>query len=304
MKSKCCRDTTLANYYGIWKHFNEFFIKLDTKPRTWEDRLILFVGHLINNNRKSSTIKSYISAIKTVLRLDGEHIDEDKYLLKSLTRACKLNNDKVNTRLPIQKGMLAIILNQTELRFQSQPYLAKLYCALFTAAYFGLLRIGEVAVGNHTILAKDVHIGSNKQKLMFVLHTSKTHGLNKEPQIVKITSTSDTKIIHRSNGQHFNVNNICPYSILRDYLNIRDGYRSFTEPFFVYRDSIPIKPDVLRKILKELLDQAGFNKYYYNFHSFRVGRSGDLARMGISIEIIRRLGRWRSSAVYEYLKKV
>ena len=62
-------STTQKNYYNIWKSFNKFFIKLDRKPKDWGARLTLFVAHVINNNRQSSTVKSYISAIKAVLKI-------------------------------------------------------------------------------------------------------------------------------------------------------------------------------------------------------------------------------------------
>ena len=58
------RGSTKDNYYGIWKNFNEFFIKLDHKPDQWEDRITMYVAYLINENKKSSTVKSYISGIR------------------------------------------------------------------------------------------------------------------------------------------------------------------------------------------------------------------------------------------------
>ena len=57
----------MKNYYGIWKTFNQFIVRLDFKPTNWEDRITLFAGHLIHLGRKSNTVKSYISAIKAVL---------------------------------------------------------------------------------------------------------------------------------------------------------------------------------------------------------------------------------------------
>ena len=95
-------DSTKVNYYAIWKQFNEFFIRLDHKPDTWEECLILFVGFLVDKDLKSNTIKCYISAIKAVLKDDGKTLDEDTYLLKSLTKACSLRNDRVYTRLPVK----------------------------------------------------------------------------------------------------------------------------------------------------------------------------------------------------------
>ena len=61
------RDTTRQNYYNIWGIFNKFLLRLDVKPKNWEDRLIMFAAHLVDEWKKSTTIKSYISAIKAIL---------------------------------------------------------------------------------------------------------------------------------------------------------------------------------------------------------------------------------------------
>ena len=45
----------------IFQNLNEFFIKLDDKPISWEKRLVLFVGHMIDKKRQLSTTKSYCS---------------------------------------------------------------------------------------------------------------------------------------------------------------------------------------------------------------------------------------------------
>ena len=58
-------------------------LRLDHKPDNWGDRLILFVGHLIENKKQSSTVRSYISAIKSVLRKDDQEVIEDEYLLSA-----------------------------------------------------------------------------------------------------------------------------------------------------------------------------------------------------------------------------
>ena len=143
-KNKHLRNSTMANYYSIWRQFNEFFIKLDRKPDSWEERIILFVGYLIEKKRQSQTIKSYVSAIKLVLQHDGIEFNENKFLLMSLTRASKLVNDKVKTWLPIQKGLLHVLLATTDKYFneKNQPYLSLLYCNLFLTAYYGLFRVG------------------------------------------------------------------------------------------------------------------------------------------------------------------
>ena len=145
--------TTKKNYYSIWKVFNTFLIKLDCKPRSWEDRLMLFVGYLVQNNCKSSIVKSYISEIRAVLQQVNVVLQEDRVLLTSLTKACRLRNDRIMVRLPIQKGVLAMLLNEINCILDNQPFLRVLYRALFSTAYFGLFRVGELGSADHPVLA-------------------------------------------------------------------------------------------------------------------------------------------------------
>ena len=295
LKCKGNRDSTRKNYYSIWRHFNEFYIKLDVKLPTWEERLTLFVAYLIETNKKSNTIKCYISAIKSVLMEDGVELNENKYLLTSLTKACRLVNDRVKTRLPVKKGMLGILLNMIEQIFdeeRNQPYLSILYRALFSTCYYGLFRIGEITNGSHPIAVKDVHIGVNKKKMLFILHTSKTHWRDSKPQLVKISSSGaiDEKKKH------------CPFKLLRDFINVRRKYKSDHEPFFVFSDRTPVDSTSTRKVFKLLLERCSFNTNAYGLHGFRAGRATDLAAAKIPIPLIMKLGRWRPNVVYKYLR--
>ena len=56
------------NYYVIWKLFNKFILKLDLRPKSWEDRIVLFVGYLISEKKQSAMMRSYISGLRTVLK--------------------------------------------------------------------------------------------------------------------------------------------------------------------------------------------------------------------------------------------
>ena len=73
-------------------------------PNKWEDRLVLYVAYLIQQKKRSATVKSYISAIKGILFNGGVCITEEPVLLASLTRACCLSNDTYNNRLTIRNG--------------------------------------------------------------------------------------------------------------------------------------------------------------------------------------------------------
>ena len=155
MKLNHNRLATISNYHIIWKQFNAFLIRLDIKPKFWEERVALYCAHLMEKGTKSSTMSSYISAIKAILRADNYEWSESRVVFSSLVRACKLNNDIIKPRLPIHIGMLEILLFEIDRIYSgTQPYLQSLYKAVLCLGYYGLLRIREMAIGSHSILAK------------------------------------------------------------------------------------------------------------------------------------------------------
>ena len=280
------------NYFNIWRSFNDFIIRLDEKPISWEDRTSLFLVYLIEKGAKSSTIKSYKSAIKSVLTDDGYDWNDNKIMLNCLTKACKIKNDVVMTRLPIERKLLDLILFELERIFSKQPYLEILYKALFAISYYGLLRIGEVTKGIHVIKAKDVHIGINKDKLLLVLYSSKTHNIESRPQKVKIEAAEGINEIKF----------FCPFKLLRLYMKLRGNFKNDADQLFVFHDNTPVKPSHARSTLKQGLKNLGLNDKLYNFHSMRIGMATTLIRNNHSLEDVKRAGRWRSNAIYRYLK--
>ena len=257
LNSKHFKASTRKIYFSVWRQFNEFFVRLDNKPETWEQWLTLFVGYLIENNKQSQTVRSYISAMRAMLAEVDVFLDDDQFLLAALTRACKFKNDRASMRLPIRKGMLRILLKTTSDFFngKQQPYLATLYCALISTAYFGLFRVGEITTGSHPVLVQDVHIGRNKKKILFILRTSKTHGVYDPPQSIKITTTKlrpNTKSLDQEKIRQMDIDfaEFYPYDILRHYISERPKYIRTSEPFFVFADNSPVTPVVyLRKLL-------------------------------------------------------
>ena len=137
----------------------------------------------------------------------------------------------------------------------SQPYLITLYSAMLATAYFGLFRISEITYSPHVVKAVDVHIGLNKKKLMFVLHTSKTHGRDSKPQIIKIKEKGrETSTGHA----------ICPFELLKKYLKVRQSRKELQELFFVFRDWSPVKVQQFRNLLKRLLSINGIDNRLYS----------------------------------------
>ena len=191
-----------------------------------------------------------------------------------------------------------MLIDKTHALFSNQPYLDALYTALFSTAYFGMFRVGELTSGEHPVLVNDVQIDRNKQKILFILRTSKTHGYHAKPQLVKIQSYS-----MKSDTNHQNKNSCnCPYSILRTYISMRPRFHHKNEPFFIFRDFSPVRPYHMRKVLKITLRKCGFEENCYDTHSLRTGRTEDLVNVQqVPIDVVKKLGRWKSNCIYRYL---
>ena len=187
-------------------------------------------------------------------------------MINSLTKACKLINDQVRTRLPIQRGQLVMLLEKLDSHFETQPYLRSLYKAMYVSAYFGLLRVSEMTEGQHAIKATNIQTGVNKPKIMFMLKSSKTHDAQAGPQIVKITSEPIT-----GTDRQLRKDPICPFSIIQEYLDRRGPAKHRDDQFFVFSDGSNVKDSHFRTNLRTILQLAGFESTAYCTHSFRIG---------------------------------
>ena len=199
----------------------------------------------------------------------------------------------MHIRQPLQKDILQPLLNTVQKHFSElgQIYQMDLYLVLFSMTYFGLFRIGEVTESPHVVKACDVKIGVNKRKIQFTLRSSKTHGKDTYPQKVKISSSS-----------RFKNATFCPYKLLNNYIACRLTRSSKEEQFFVFRDKRPITPSNFRATFKSMLELAGYNATLFSVHSLCAGRSLDLLSLGVSVKTIKKIGRWKSNAVYSYLR--
>ena len=208
---------------------------------------------LINQGVQSSTLRSYVSAIKHTLTTDGYKWDDDKVLLQVLIRACKIENDVVKTRFPVHFSLLEMILFEIQRKYQAAPYLSTMYIYLFCLAYYGMMRIGELTEGNHALKAKDVHIGSNKDKILLILYSSKTHDKESPPQKIRISNSEITK------GKQF----FCPFTVTQKYARFRGNYISDSEQFFIFAGRSPVKPFHVRNTLKDILKLLNLNHKFY-----------------------------------------
>ena len=297
LMSKQQRCSTAKNYLSVWCQFNKFVMSLDVKPDIWEDSTTLFIGYLIKKGIQSGTIKSYVSAIKKTLVTDGYDWDDKLVLVRSLVKACRIVNDYVRIRLPIHCGLLEVILFEKRyLTGNNQVYLEVLYKTIFALSYYGLMRIGEVTKSPHILRARNVHIATNKNKILLILYSSKTHDESSLPQQIKITANKD------DHSNSYTQRHFCPFYLLRKYLILRGDYTSDSEQLFIFHDKSPVRANHAREILKLMINRIGLNSALYGMHNFRIGWTTDLVKYNYPIEKVRVMGRWKSYVIFKYIR--
>ena len=187
---------------------------------------------------------------------------------------------------------------EIERKFANQFYLECLYKAILAMMYYGLMRIGEVAKGSHTAKAAHVHVDQTKQKILVMLFSSKTHGKKDLPQKIKITSLKnccELLLMHRI---------FCPFKLINQYISVQGpGFKTYEEPFFIFQNREPaLLPSHVRTVLRQLLSDLNLDASLYNTHSACTGCACDMWRSSYSLQEICKAGRWRSNAVFKYLR--
>ena len=164
--------------------------------------------------------------------------------------------------------------------YYDSGYLSHVFYVMYFLLYNLALRISEVlhysGKFNHAIRREDVRLCD---------------------KLLTITIRSGK---HNDSPMNYDIN--CPHRLywhLTQFLKIRGTKKG---PLFCLRDGRPITRSYFTAQLKEDISALGLNAKDYNCHSFRVGRTSDLAVEGASDRQIALIGRWRSDAFREYIR--
>ncbi|XP_053377252.1 uncharacterized protein LOC128547836 [Mercenaria mercenaria] len=196
------------------------------------------------------------------------------------------NTDK---RLPISYDILRQMV-QVLPQVMVNPELRLLCQTMFVAAFFALLRIGEITVtqsgDRNTILLKNVsfqYINHKPMKASLVL------GSFKHSQGVSATV---------SVKRHKN-KNTCPVRLLHKYIN---SCNHTTGTLFKFPCGRPVTDIFFKSDLRECIQKCRLDSALYTPHSFRIGGATHAYDCNLSDSRIRFLGKWKSNAYQKYIR--
>jgi len=272
-------------YSKHWSAYSDFAKTHETEasPLVSAESVCLFVAHLHNKNLASATIRSYLAAISYAHKLNSLVDPTTAFIVKKCMEGSKrLSMKKTMVRLPISFDILKRLVETTERAFKS-TYDILLYKAMFLLAYHACLRAGELSYstdGSHTLSLEQIRETSKGYNITF---NSFKHSRNPVKCSLRFGKVPD----------------YCPVLALNNYLLVRGQSTGF---LFLSSSHVVITRKMFCSALKLCLGKAGYDSSRYNTHSFRIGRTSDLAFSGASAETIKATGRWSSDAYKKYIK--
>jgi len=248
------------------------------------NQILIFVAYLHKNGFAPSSIISYVSAIGYVHRLNN-HADPTSCTLvqKVIAGATRIHPPSLQ-RLPITLVILQrIIMGIDELIYPR--YHRLLLKAMFTTAFFGLFRIGEITMSKHKTVPITMSQVTLSQDMVSIRITDFKHNKNNVPVDVPMT-----KHLYKD---------ICPVFNLSQYLLVRGREQG---PLFAFPGMEPVPREYFSQKLRLLISFSGHDVSRYQTHSFRIGGASYFAEMGYTDAQLRLLGRWGSNAFIKYIR--
>lgn len=277
---------TLQNYKRSWNTFINFLLTKNI-PLVFpfaQHHILSFILHLSQNNLKSSSIRSYLSAIAFMHKLYSFPDPTSSYLISRLLKGNE-NIQKAPTikLLPITKHLNHALLSNMSNTLP--PYETILFSSVFSLSYFFCLRSSEVTSSNtssHTLSLDDICIDNSNLSKLTISFKSFKHSL--EP----------VSITYKSNGDKH-----CPLKYLVNFLSVRGNLPG---PLFLLENKRPLTRNYYSTVIKQCISNLNQNPARYNTHSFRIGRATDLALKGVPSSFIKSAGRWNSNAYEKYIR--
>ena len=206
-----------------------------------------------------------------------------------MLEGCRRLRHKKDVRLPITSSILQKIFQQLPFVTYSR-YETTLFQAVYSLAYFGLLRVNELVVNTvsqvgHALFAKDVLFEPSSKALTICIRSSKTQQAG-PPVRIRI---------------HDSIDNISCFQLMKELDQVRPKHCCL---FFCHENGDPLTRSQFSGVLCKTLKHCGIMSGYYKSHSFRIGRASELSVQGVLDDNIKIMGRWSSSAYKSYLRLI
>jgi len=286
------KQNTKRTYTSAQTRFLNFceLYNLTSMPCT-EDTLILYISYLFEEGLTASTIRVYLSAVRSMHVFAGVLYPTEMLRVRLALKGAVRQTPQPVRKLPITIDILRKLINNTKHRFDRL-----LLNAVMTLAFFGCLRLSEFCIPDRTTFSSKLHVcvsditlDSKSKTLSLFLRRSKTDVDNKGVLIYIGCSKEPS---------------CCAYCAMCAYLKFRNTLQPFDDdsPLFIVPGGNVLAKTYMISTTRLLLCMSGYNPALYSGHSFRAGAATTAGDSGFRDWELKMLGRWTSSAYNIYLR--
>lgn len=250
------------------------------------DQVVSFVGFLSLKGLAATTARSYVSSIGYHCKLLGVEDITQEFIIRKVIEGMKRLKHTKDSRLPITPVILSNIIKTLPVVCYNS-YESSLFMAVYTLAFFGFFRVGELTLSkggnsNNIVGIEDIEV-KHKISIILKLRFSKTDQLG-YGQTITIAATGE---------------NLCPVRYLEAFLEVRPRLKG---PLFCHFGGAPLTRYQFSSMLQRVLRVLKVDYSRYKTHSFRIGAASAAAAAGHSAEVIQTAGRWKSNVYSSYIR--
>ena len=284
---------TVQVYTKVYSDLSEFLgIYGFTFPLS-VNNMAIYLAYLFSKGSSSATITTYSSAVGYFHKVNNQLDPTSSFLVRETLGGIRKLRPSMDVRAPITFSLLSRLLKAlTCLSLGNFDTAA--FQSMFTLAFFGLLRIGEIVAtlrGEAHILTRGSIKFAQGNKSLTISFVSFKHS---KPNTTHVITVYPQPL------------EVCPIYYLLKYLSLAQCSNSNhldERPLFSNVRGAPYYRDKFCSILRSALSLSGVpDGAKIRSHSFRIGGASYAAKSGMSDSQIRYLGRWSSNAFLKYIR--
>ena len=281
-------ESTKATYRSHLRKYLEYCSKIKCQPVPISNiNLCRYVAYL-GRSYRFCTVQQYLNIVRILhLELGLSNPLKQNWQLSSVLSGIKRGKGVAQSyKLPIHISMLRQFHSMLN---HADPQDARFWAAVL-ACFFGLLRIGNITVKNKKSWCPDKVIKRSDFSVCTkgsVLSVSCTKTIQYKERVLEVP----LPFIHNEC--------ICPTSAMIRFLHMSRDVPNNMPLLSILQSGkiIPLTQDMVRKKLSQLLPDKR-----YGTHSLRRGGATWLLVSGVSLDMVKSLGDWKSDAVLKYIK--
>ena len=278
-----------ATYSNAIESFEKFRL-LYNLPCIWpapKDHVILFIAYCFECGYAPSSITTYIAGLSFKHKLNEWYDPMEMFMIKKLLEGCKRSRVRHDIRSPVTPNMLRAICDRLP-HVCYDSYEVLMFRSVYLLAYYGLMRVSELVNTSKLQISRHIQLGDltfgSDGVMIVTIRESKTCQRG-QPVHLKIPCIIDAEV--------------CPVCMLRKYVDMRSKQPG---SLFVHANNKPLTRSQFAGVLAKTLQQTPYRSEHVRTHSFRIGRASELASKGVDIEVIKKMGRWKSDAYKTYIR--